>query len=124
MTEWKTRLRQAVSSSAPRCGPSSAASASVSGVNPEMSAKSAAPWTRSGSSMPAASARRRSPAMYASGLSKASCAFDTVSAAVRMSVIVSSGSWSAASFGDSVSPLSSMDNTSRNPEGTARSPPV
>ena len=43
MIAWKTRFRLAVSSSAPRCGPSSAASASVSGVNPEMSANSAAP---------------------------------------------------------------------------------
>ena len=33
----------AVSSSAPRCGPSSVASASVSGVKPEMSAKRPAP---------------------------------------------------------------------------------
>ena len=48
MTAWKTRPRFAVSSSAPRCEPSSFASASVSGVKPEMSANSAEPSTRSG----------------------------------------------------------------------------
>jgi len=47
----------------PRCGPSSAASASVRGVKPEMSAKIAAPETRSSIGDPAASARLRSPAM-------------------------------------------------------------
>ena len=47
MTAWKTRSRLAVSSSDPRCDPSSPASASVSGVKPEMSAKSPAPLTRS-----------------------------------------------------------------------------
>lgn len=41
----------------------------VSGVNPEMSAKIAAPSTRFGISTPAASARLRSLGMYASGLS-------------------------------------------------------
>ena len=50
MSAWKTRLRFAVSTSAPRCEPSSLASASVSGVKPEMSANSAAPWTVCGGS--------------------------------------------------------------------------
>src|SRR5437870_2900468 len=47
MTAWKTRPSVIVSSSAPRCEPSSLASASVSGVKPEMSAKIAEPAGRS-----------------------------------------------------------------------------
>ncbi len=74
MTAWKTRPRLAVSSSAPRSEPSSLASASVSGVNPEMSAKTAAPATRSGISRCVESAQRRSRAMYASGSSRSTSA--------------------------------------------------
>jgi len=61
----KTRFRLAVRNSEARCEPSSSASASVSGVKPEMSANTAAPLARVGSSSPAASARRRSRGMYA-----------------------------------------------------------
>ena len=65
ISAWKMRSSTAVSSSAPRCGPSSAASISVTVVNPEMSANSAVPSTRSGSWRPSRMARRRSRAMNA-----------------------------------------------------------
>src|SRR3954468_14172089 len=69
ISAWKTRLRLAVSSSDARWPPSSVASASVSAVNPAMSANSAAPCERSGTATPAAIAARRSLGMYASGAS-------------------------------------------------------
>ena len=52
MTAWNTRPMFAVSSSAPRCGPSSPASASVSGVKPLMSANRADPRHAVGQRVP------------------------------------------------------------------------
>ena len=56
----KTRLICSVIASVPRRGPRARSRASVSGVKPDRSAKSAAPWQSSGSSPPNAKARARS----------------------------------------------------------------
>ena len=61
-----------VSCAAPRLEPYSECIASVSGVNPDRSANSAAPCTRSRTGTPVRSASRRSAARYASGSSQLS----------------------------------------------------